>query len=203
MKTGKRRFGYALIQFLVRMYYRFLYGVKVYGMENVPMEGAVIVACNHRTLSEPPMVGAFTPREMFYAAKQQLFAFPLGIIMRYVNGIPIRRTGSDKEAIKALSAALKEDKAVLIFPEGTRTLNPDDAQIKAGVGMLAVMGNADVLPVRVDGTGQPLHSFFHRGNMTITYGKVVRLSEIMDGELSRREAYHLIAQRVMSHIRAL
>lgn len=203
MMIGRRRFGYWMIQFVVRVYYRLLFGVKIYGLENVPLDGALIVACNHRTLSEPPLVGAFTPREMFYAAKQQLFNWPLGVIMRYVNGIPIRRSGSDKEAIKALSGALKEDKAVLIFPEGTRTLNPDDAQIKAGVGMLAVMGNADVLPVRVDGTGRTVYSIFHRGTMSITYGKVVRLSEVMDGELPRREAYHLIAQRVMSHIRAL
>ena len=203
MKRQRRRFFYWLIQFLVGLYYRIVFGVKIYGKENIPLEGSLIVACNHRTLSEPPLVGAFTPREMYFAAKQQLFVFPLAGILRYVNCIPIRRSGSDKEAIKVLSTSLKEGKAVLIFPEGTRTLNPEDAQIKAGVGMLAVMAKADVLPVRVDGTGRTAYSIFHRGTMTITYGKVIRLADVMQDDLPRREAYHLIAERVMTHIRAL
>ncbi|MCB2200141.1 1-acyl-sn-glycerol-3-phosphate acyltransferase [bacterium] len=203
MKYAYRRPGYRFIQFVVRWYYKIVFGMKVVGIENIPLEGPLIVACNHRTLSEPPMVGSVVPREMYFAAKQQLLVGPLGVILRYANAIPIRRTGSDKEAIKALAASLKEGKAVLIFPEGTRTLNPDDAKIKAGVGMLAMMGGADVMPVRVDGTGRTPWSIFHRGTMKITFGKVVRLSEVLDEELPRREAYHLIAQRVMSHIRAL
>jgi len=203
MKKARIRFWYAMVQRLVRWYYLLLFGVRVYGRERVPLEGALILACNHVSVSEPPLVGSFTPREMYFAAKRQLFGFPLGIVLRYVNAIPIRRSGSDKEAVKILSGALKEGKGILIFPEGTRTVNPEEANIKAGVGMLAMLGGADVLPVRVDGTLNHRKAFLHRGTMTITYGEVIRVSELLKDDLPRRELYHLIAERVMTHIRAL
>lgn len=203
MKSLPMRVEYWLVRAIVRWFFRLVFGLRIRGLKNIPRKGALIVACNHVSFADPPLVGSVTPREMSYAAKQELFKGPLGVFLRINNGIPIRRSGSDKEAIKALSASLREDKAVLIFPEGTRTLKPDAADIKAGVGMLASMGRADVIPVRVDGTRDLKYSFWHRGTMTITYGHVIRLSEIMRGDVPKRDAYRLIAEQVMEQIRSM
>jgi 1-acyl-sn-glycerol-3-phosphate acyltransferase len=202
-RVGVRPF-YKFSQNMVKLFFRIFYGLTVYGLENVPRTGRFVLVSNHLSILDPPLIGACSPREMFFAAKESLFKPPLlGPFMRYVNGVPIRRHGSDTEAIKKLSRCLREDNPVLIFPEGTRTLDPNGIEAKAGVGMIAMLGGANLVPARVDGTHDPKKSLFKRGGVTLRFGELIELDGIVNKELPKKENYRLIANSVMESIRGM
>ncbi|MBZ0264550.1 1-acyl-sn-glycerol-3-phosphate acyltransferase [bacterium] len=202
MKTGKMRFGYRLTGWTSTLFFKVVFGLRIYGRENVPITGKLLVVSNHLSNFDPPVVGGIVPREIYFAAKIQLFKGLLGKLITYLNAIPVRRTGSDKEAIKALAEKLKEDKAVLIFPEGTRTLDPEGIKPKAGVGMLAVMSGADLIPVRVTNS-ENLKKTFWKRNLKVRFGTPIRLQEVLDKELPRRETYTYVTERLMEQIHAM
>lgn len=203
MKRGKMRFGYLFVRTVVRIIAHVLVGVRVEGAERVPRTGKVLLVANHISNLDPPVLGVEIPREIHFAAKQELFKGAMGYFFRYMNCIPVRRQGSDKESIKAMVQRLREGNAVLIFPEGTRTLDPSGGPAKAGVGMLARMAEADLLPIRVDGSHKATFNPFRRTPITIRFGDVIRLEDVLDEAPSRKEAYRVIADRVMERIRAM
>jgi len=203
MKMGKMRFGYKFIHRMVFYALKLAFGVKVYGDDNVPREGKLVIVSNHISEMDPPLLGSTIPREVYYAAKVGLFRGWLGKIITYLNGVPVRRSGSDKEAIKTLVKVLREDHAVLIFPEGTRSLDPNGMEAKAGVGMIALMAEADLLPVRVMGTHLWKKNFFRPGSMTVQFGHRISLQEMLDSSADRKEAYRKIADEIMRQVQEL
>lgn len=203
MKPAKMRVSYNFLRLMVQVWAKLYLGMKTYGQDNVPREGRIVLVCNHISEYDPPAVGSVIPRETYYAAKAGLFRGLLGTILRYINGIPVRRQGSDKEAIKAMVKALQEDKAVLIFPEGTRSLDPNGLDPKAGVGMIAMMGDSDLLPIRIAGTREVPKSIFKPGKVTVQFGKRISLSELSKGSADRKETYKKIADEIMAQVRAL
>ena len=194
MNRGKVHWFYQFAADVVYWVFRIGWGLRVKGTKDIPMSGPLILAGNHISLLDPMLIGA---------AKQSLFKGFLGVMVRNLNSVPIRRSGSDASAIKVLAGCLRDGKAVVIFPEGHRMADPDAAEIKAGGGMLAMLGRADVLPVFTKGSNHLFHSFFHRGALELHFGTVIRLADILDTDVPKREAYQLIARRVMEQIRAM
>jgi len=202
-RVGMRPF-YRFTSTIVRWLAKLIFGLRVYGLENIPRTGRMILVSNHVSELDPPIIGACIPREMFFAAKIQLFKKPFwDWFFRYHNGIPIRRQGSDTEAIKKLVKCLREDKGVLIFPEGTRTLDPDGIEAKAGVGMIAVLSKADIVPCRIDGTHDYKKHLFKSNSVILRFGEKISFNDIADQELPKKENYRLIADKVMESIKAL
>lgn len=203
MKRAKMRWFYKLNTGLIRLLAHIVFGIKVTGLENVPLEGPILLVGNHMSNLDPPLIGSFVPREAHFAAKIQLFDGLLGHWMRYHNAIPVRRSGSDKDAIKSMVAKLKEGNAVMIFPEGTRTLSPEGQQAKAGVGMIAAMAKTGLLPIRIDGSHDPKTCMKKRGTMRITFGKPISMVSVLENAPSRKEAYRQVADTVMEKIRSM
>jgi 1-acyl-sn-glycerol-3-phosphate acyltransferase len=203
MKMGKMRLGYRFFHRLVYYALKLPLGIRVYGADNVPRGGKLLIVSNHISELDPPVLGSTIPREVHYAAKMSLFKGILGRIIRYLNAIPVRRSGSDKEAVKALVGVLREDKAALIFPEGTRSLDPNGMDPKAGVGMIATMAQSDLLPVRVFGTHLFPKNIFRPGAVTVQFGQVISLQEMIDTTANRKEAYRKIAEEIMRQVQAL
>ena len=117
---------YDLAAGTLRVIFRTLFRARVYGIENVPREGALIVACNHVSYLDPPGL-CFCPRRISFMAKKELFEIPvLGPVIRAVGTYPVDRQGSARAAIKRSLAVLDDGGAVGIFPEGTRNLTGDD-----------------------------------------------------------------------------
>ncbi len=200
MRHAKMRLGYRIVGFVVRSFGRLFLGLRVSGVERIPLKGRLLIVSNHVSSLDPPLIGSVVPREICYVAKIQLFKGLLGKIITYLNAIPIKRSGSDKEAIQVLSRKLQEDKAVLIFPEGTRSHGQEERAPKAGVGLLALMGNSNLLPVCVEGSDNLKSAFFRKKPLTIKFGQVIQLDSIISEEVSRKDNYSRVAEALMEEV---
>src|SRR5579864_2900572 len=110
--------------------------MRVYGAENVPKDGPLIVACNHVSYLDPPVLGTASPRRIEYMAKRQLFEIPvLGSLISAVGAYPVDREGSATAAVKRSVEVLRRGGAIGIFPEGTRNLE-GTAEARTGVALL-------------------------------------------------------------------
>jgi 1-acyl-sn-glycerol-3-phosphate acyltransferase len=136
----------------IRYLSRVLFRMKAYGRENVPMTGPLIIACNHVSNLDPPLMGCWVPRQVSYMAKKELFDVPvLGAAIRAVGSYPVDRQGSAKAAIKRSLEVLEAGGCVGIFPEGGRNVD-GDREPQTGVALLASLARVPVLPACIDGT---------------------------------------------------
>lgn len=130
-------------------------GLKIIGHENVPPEGALIVACNHVSHLDPMVLGATFDRTLHFMARRTLFKVPgFAWLIRQNQAFPLDRDGDSRDALRAFGARLEGGNAVVMFPEGTRSLDGALGEMKPGLGMLAVRNLAPVLPVYIWGSYQ-------------------------------------------------
>ena len=117
-----------------------LFAAHAVGEENVPASGPLVVAANHRSYLDPPLLGTWFPRVLHYMAKRELFENPLiGAILRSVHAFPVERDRADLGAIKHALGLLKHGECVGIFPEGRRN---SDGAAKARGGAILIAATA-------------------------------------------------------------
>jgi len=122
------------------------------GAENVPSDGAVIVAANHVSYFDPVALGCGIRRPLTYLAKKELFAIPVfGRVLTWLGAYPTDRNAGGVAAVRAALRVLKEGHCVGIFPEGTRNRSGDAPQ-KGGAALLASLSGATVVPAAIVGT---------------------------------------------------
>lgn len=170
--------------------------MRVYGGENMPKTGPVIVACNHVSFFDPPVLGSASPRRIQYMAKEQLFRIPvLGPAIRAVGAYPVDREGSATAAVKRSVEVLRQGGVIGIFPEGTRNLS-GGAEVRGGVSLLASLGKAPVVPARLVGTSgaKRLERF------RVYFGKPMSLPQ---ERKATREEMANFTEEVMRAIRSL
>jgi 1-acyl-sn-glycerol-3-phosphate acyltransferase len=130
-----------------------IYKMRAYGTDRVPARGPVLLVANHQSYLDPPAIGsAIRQRHLDYIARAGLFQHPaLAKMFTAFNSIPISEEGGDAGAIKEVLRRLDAGRAVLIFPEGTRS--PDGAMrpFKRGVWLLVKRARCPVVPVAVEG----------------------------------------------------
>ena len=136
-----------------RALYRFYFGWRVYNAERVPLEGPVILASNHASYLDPPLVGAGIRRDINYLARESLFRFPVvGWVLRNWNSVPVDREGGGARGLKAILERLLKGGAIILFPEGTRSRDGKLQPARSGIGLTVIKSTAPVVPVRVFGT---------------------------------------------------
>jgi 1-acyl-sn-glycerol-3-phosphate acyltransferase len=141
------------------------------GTENIPLDGPLIVACNHRSYLDPPVMGCFVPRKISYMAKRELFEIPiLGAGIRAVGAYPVDREGSATAAIKRSLEVLRAGGCVGIFPEGGRNVD-GEKEPRAGVALLASLAKAPVVPAAIVGGDHAKHL----GAIKVAFGKPLSL----------------------------
>ena len=173
-----------------------IWRMRVYGAQNVPKTGPLIVACNHVSYFDPPVLGTASPRRIQYMAKEELFRIPvLGRLISAVGAYPVDREGSAMAAIKRSVEVLRGGGAIGIFPEGTRNLT-GTVQARGGVALLASLGKAPVVPARVVGTSGARRLAAIR----VYFGKPLELPT--DRKASREEMANF-TDEVMGAIRSL
>lgn len=149
-----------------------LKGYRVKGLENMPADGPVIVASNHISLWDPIIVGCTLPRQVFFMAKEELFAKQvLGKILKGLGAFPVKRGQGDIGAIRKSLAVLKEGKVLGIFPEGTRSQSGDIQEAMAGIVLIMEKSQAPILPIKIYGSKRLLSQ--KRGNIGITVGEPI------------------------------
>ena len=130
-------------------------GLEVWGRENVPPQGPLIVACSHASHLDPMILGAVFDRPLHFMARRSLFSIPgFAWLIRQNQAFPLNREGDSREALRAFGGLLDRNQAVVMFPEGTRSLDGVVGEMKPGIGMLAVKNLAPVLPVYIWGNFQ-------------------------------------------------
>jgi 1-acyl-sn-glycerol-3-phosphate acyltransferase len=152
-----RLWWYRFCRFLFRVYFRIYHRGRVYNADRLPDEGAFILAGNHVSFLDPPFFGLACKREAFYMARDTLFRNPMANwILRSWNCVPISRERGDIGAMRTVLRMLGEGKAVLMFPEGTRSQDGQLQEPRAGIGMIAARANVPIVPMRIFGTEHAL-----------------------------------------------
>ncbi|MDQ7030062.1 MAG: lysophospholipid acyltransferase family protein [Ardenticatenia bacterium] len=153
--------------------------VTVHGLEHVPAEGPLIVVINHLSLLDPPLVGAYFPRDVEMMAKAELFHRPVvGWIVRHYGAFPVARGEADLSALKHAMRALKQGRVILMAPEGTRSKTHQLQQGKEGVALVAARTGAAVLPVALFGHEEWWRHLLRlrRPQVTMRIGMPIRLA---------------------------
>lgn len=170
--------------------------MKVYGAENVPASGPVIIACNHVSYFDPPLLGTGCPRRIRYMAKRELFNIPLlGALIRGFGAYPVERHAAPMAAVRRSVEQLRAGQAIGIFPEGTRNLD-GTVQAREGVALLASLGRAPVVPACVVGTRRPAGFRPFR----VIFGRPLSLPE---GRKASRDDLANFTEQVMKAIHEL
>lgn len=197
MKRAIFRFS----QFLVRVYFTLLFRIEVRGQANVPRTGKILLAANHISGYDPPLIGCLIPREVYFMAKKELFRNPLlGNLLRFYNSIPTDRSGTSLSTIKRVEELLARGHAVLLFPEGTRVKSGSLGRLKAGVGMLAARNRVNVVPVHIDGLYHKRGFSLRRPRVKVVFGGVVDVSPLLENAADEKESYLAIAGAVNAGI---
>lgn len=126
---------------------------KYYNPERVPASGPVILAANHASFFDPPLIGSGLRRDINYLARESLFHNPvMGWALRNVNVVPVDRDGGGARGLKAILDRLLNGHGIILFPEGTRTSDGRLQPARSGIGLTVIKSTAPVVPVRVFGT---------------------------------------------------
>lgn len=135
-----------------RIYFYLLHFGRVYNRDYVPKEGPLLLVCNHQSFYDPMLVGYGLEREVDYMARDTLFKNKrFGDFIRSVNAFPVKRGEADLAAMRETLRRLKDGRAILLFPEGTRTLDGRIREFKTGLTLLAKKANCPIVPVVIDG----------------------------------------------------
>lgn len=196
-----------------RAFYKFYFGWRVYNPERVPLKGPVILASNHASFVDPPLVGAGVRRGINYLARENLFRFPvLGWVLHRWQAVPVDREGGGAKGLKAILDRLLAGGAIILFPEGTRTRDGRLQPARSGIGLTVIKSSAPVVPVRVFGTFEAYnrHMRFPRPchRVIVKYGRPMLLEDLRAearkcSKQRQKEIYQLVADEIMRAIAAL
>jgi 1-acyl-sn-glycerol-3-phosphate acyltransferase len=200
---------YVIGRLLAKIAFRILCGFKVYGTEHLPLAGGFVLASNHLSFLDPVVLGAASPRKLYFMARHELFKFkPFGWLLKGVHAFPIRREGRDTRAIKEAIRKLSAGEVVTLFPEGTRSASGFLGKGHSGVGMLAVKANVPIVPVYIYGTDQVLPrdaKFITPSKIMVRFGEPIILGSLAlkEAAVGKKELYNRITDAVMDEISRL
>jgi glycerol-3-phosphate dehydrogenase (NAD(P)+) len=183
----------AILQPLFLVYFR----LRRIGLEHVPKEGPVLLAANHRSFSDPFMMGFCVRRPLRFVAKIELFDKRWKAWMLLALGaFPIRRGESDEQAMETARLILEQGGAVGIFPEGTRVRPGPLGEPKRGVGRLALETGTPIVPVAILGTENIRRGWRIRPRrVTVRCGRALTFPRPLD-----REPRHGTAQEIANRV---
>ena len=189
---------YYIAKVIVRTIIKVIFRIEIRGLENIPKKGPVIICSNHISLLDPPVIGALLNRRIYFMAKEELFKNPfLRLLLGTgLGAFPVKRGTADLSAIKTALTYLKKGKAIGIFPEGTRSKTGQLQKAEPGVAMLAIKGNAPVVPIAIKGR----YGLFSK--IIINIGKPMNFDKYANSRLSSQQLF-VIGEEIMKEIAKL
>lgn len=198
---------YSASRFLLSGLIRVASSWEVRGRENIPRSGGLIVASNHISFFDPPLVGIAAVRELHFLAKEELFRPPVfGSLIRTYNAIPIRRGVADLSGLSKAIEVLRDGKALIMFPEGSRMRDGELHPARPGVGMLAVGTDALIVPCYISGSDRPGGWLTRRSRLRVWFGPARSWKDLAGPEADLtpgRALYQRIGDGLMREIAAL
>lgn len=201
-KKRKGHLFYRFILTLAKCYFKIFHRHKVYGRENFHNGGALI-ASNHTSFYDPPILAISWPEEVHFLARESLFNnFLFGRLIRSLNSHPVKGTAKDIGVLKTICSLLSEDKKVILFPEGKRTENGKLGTVKPGIAFLIMRTKKAIVPAYIDGAYQAwgrkrkLPKLF--GKTVCVFGTPILYQEF--AHLSKKEADDAIGDRFKSRV---
>jgi 1-acyl-sn-glycerol-3-phosphate acyltransferase len=200
--------GWSFFRALYATYFRW----RVFNPERVPLQGPVILASNHASFLDPPLVGSGVHRAINYLARDTLFDVPgLGWLLRHWNSVPVDREGGGAAGLRAILDRLLAGGAIILFPEDTRTRDGKLQPARSGIGLTVIKSTAVVVPVRVFGTFQAYHRHAkiplpHR--IAVKYGRPMYFEKLRAeakacSKPRLKEIYQEVANEIMAEIAKL
>jgi 1-acyl-sn-glycerol-3-phosphate acyltransferase len=184
---------YRFCRFAVWLVYKIVWRLSVHGKENIPASGGFIMAANHRSYADPPLVGVAMKRPVHFMAKRELFSFkPFGWLIHNLNAHPLDRSRS-VEAIRLAQSLLKAGEAVIVFPEGGRNKTDQLKPAKPGIGLLSVTTGKPVLPAYLHNS--EAEAMKRLKPLSVTFGRPI--------DPAGYESYQALADAVMAEIQRL
>lgn len=200
---------YGFIRAVLYSIYRLFFSFRYQGVQNVPPDTdprGVILAPNHASFLDPPILGISLKRRVTFLAKDYLFKnFIVGAVLRGVGAYPIKSGADDFRSIRDLVRILKAGKCVVVFPEGTRSADGNFKNAEGGIGFLAMKSGASIVPVYIEGSYKAYPKgakFFKCSPVKAYFGKPFVPS--LDEEFSKMESpYQAVADRIMVEIKKI
>lgn len=202
------RIAYALFWLILRPALALCGGFRVEGELGLPSDGGLLLAPNHASYSDPPIIGLSSTRPVWFMTKAHLFRIPVvGDIMRVFNAFPVEPEGVDRKAIRFSENLLTDGQVLCIFPEGSVSEDGRLQPLKQGVALLALRTGVPVVPVALVRTHRflsPTRYFpgYATGGVVVRFGTAFSVSDAPDG-LSRQQTMDWVTERLAREIRDL
>jgi len=143
---------YGFLQIYAQLLLILFFHIRVYGRQNIPEKGAVIILSNHQSFLDPILIGVGLGRRVNFMARDTLFRNPFfGFLIRSLNAFPVKRGKVDLKALKHAIKLLSQGELLLLFPEGTRTSDGEIGKVRAGVCSIIKRADAVLIPAVIDG----------------------------------------------------
>lgn len=162
---------------------------RVLGRENISDEGPLLVAANHLSLADPPIMGLSINRQAMFLAKEELFRSPVPrYIVRNYGAFPIKRGGMNRDALRFAEQWFGRGKALIVFPEGRRAMEAQMVDAFSGSALIAVRNGVPILPVGIYGTEKMTGRtwWLRRPVITVNIGRPFNLPSV-NGKVTKEQ----------------
>jgi len=194
---------YSFLHCLAKIFFKIFFRLKVHGIENIPSKKGCIIVSNHISFLDPVVMGAASFRKINFLARESLFKnYFFGRFLRSLNAIPLVRNSSDFRALRCALAKLKQNKIIVLFPQGTRGGNWQ--RIKGGAGFLAHEANVSIIPAYIKGTDKALPrgaKFIRFCPIVVYFGQRIIPSEFVKN--SKKENIQRINAEILKKVKEL
>lgn len=205
-KKTDRNLFYRFGTLVIRLILRINGGLDVRGIDNIPLEGGGIIASNHISYLDPPLISAVLPRRVTFIARRGLFDIPLlGWFIKHY-AFPIDREKTRPSTIKEAVRRLNNGELIVIFPEGRRSDTGELLEARQGIGMIATRSNVPVIPALIIGSNKALPvgaKWIKRAKISIIFDRPIYYSSTIEGGVSRHLLYEETSKRIMSVIKEM
>jgi len=195
---------YFTVIYAFLLFFKVFYRQKVYGKDHY-IPGSAIIAPNHVSFFDPPIVAISCPEEIHFLARKSLFKSAFGKFISILNSHPVQTDTTNLTVMKLINQLLKQGNKVLLFPEGARSVDNQLQELKPGIALLLSKSESAIIPTYIHGTyeiwnrNRKFPKFF--GKSAVVFGTPILWEDYAD--MDKREAHTLIAQRLTHSLKEL
>jgi 1-acyl-sn-glycerol-3-phosphate acyltransferase len=165
--------AYRILKIFLYTFFKVFYRLEVFGLENIPEEGGFIMAANHASYLDPPVLGAVSTRRVRFMAREGLFKVPLLRTFIKAFSFPVKRGKPHPSAIKEAVQRLRQGQLIVVFPEGSRSADGSLLEAKRGLSVIAALSKIPVVPTFIKGTEKALpvgKKLLRPAKITVVFG---------------------------------